>query len=115
MKILLTLLLPLIPLFPLSARRVHLESKEKEVKPDTIVIMARQYMCRLNDIARERDSLDRAAPQPLPDAYYWHVLTVPTLYSSVLEQMMAGVDSARVMSDSQLRRVYATNEVVAKM
>ena len=115
MKILLTLLLPLIPLFPLSARRVHLESKEKEVKPDTIVIMARQYMCRLNDIARERDSLDRAAPQPLPDAYYWHVLTVPTLYSSVLEQMMAGVDSARVMSDSQLRRVYATNEVLAKM
>lgn len=115
MKRLLTLLLFAMPLVALSARRAHTDSKVREVKPDTLVLITQQYMQRLQEAALERDSMDRVAPMPLPNAYYEHVLTVPTLYSSVLVQMMSGADSARVMADSQLRRVYASNIVLARM
>ncbi len=115
MKRLLTLLLVAVPLVPLSARRAHTDSKVKEVKPDTLTVIVQQYMQRLQEVALERDSMDRVAPMPLPNAYYGHVLTVPTLYSSVLAQMMSGADSARVMADSQLRRVYASNILLARM
>ena len=115
MKILLTLLLVTLPRVTLSARRVHTENMVKEVKPDTLTIITESYMQRLQDLARERDSLDAVVPMLVPDAYYDHVLTAPTLYSSVLAQMMSGRDSAQVWRDSHLRRVYVANEALARM
>ncbi len=111
----LTLLLVAAPLVTLSARRIHTENTVKEVKPDTLTIITQHYMQRLQELVQERDSLDAIVPPLTPNAYYGHVLTVPTLYSSVLVQMMAGADSARVMADSQLRRVYASNIALARM
>ncbi len=115
MKKLLTLLLIAVPLCTLSARKFNPENTTKEVKPDTLTTICEQYFLRLQSIVQERDSLNSIVPQLVPNAYYSHVLTVPTLYSSVLTQMMAGVDSAAVASDSQLRRVYAVNMALARM
>lgn len=111
----LTLLLIAAPLCAPSARRLHTENMVKEVKPDTLTVICEQYGMRLQQVAHERDSLNAVVSSLVPNAYYSPVLTVPTLYSSVLKQMMSGTDSAVVASDSQLRRVYAMNEALARM
>ena len=115
MKILLTLLLVAMPLANLSARKVHTENTVMEVKPDTLMVITQLYLQRLDSLGRERDSLNTIVPQLVPNGYYAHVLTTPTLFSSVLAQMMSGVDSAKVAGDSQLRRAYAGNVALARM
>lgn len=115
MRILLTLLLVAIPFSSGFSRKVHVENTAKEVKPDTLTIMTLQYLQRLQEIVQERDSLDRSPSLSVPDAYYAHILTTPTLYSSVLAQMMAGSDSAKMVSDNQLCRVYASNVALSRM
>ena len=115
MKILLTFLLVAMPLANLSARKVHTENTVMEVKPDTLMVITQLYLQRLDSLGRERDSLNTIVPQLVPNGYYAHVLTTPTLFSSVLAQMMSGVDSAKVAGDSQLRRAYAGNVALARM
>ncbi len=115
MKILLTLLLVAMPLANLSARKVHTENTVMEVKPDTLMAITQLYLQRLDSLGRERDSLNTIVPQLVPNGYYAHVLTTPTLFSSVLAQMMSGVDSSKVAGDSQLRRAYAGNVALARM
>ena len=115
MKILLTLLLVAMPLANLFARKVHTENTVMEVKPDTLMVITQLYLQRLDSLGRERDSLNTIVPQLVPNGYFAHVLTTPTLFSSVLAQMMSGVDSAKVAGDSQLRRAYAGNVALARM
>lgn len=114
MKILLTLLL-FFASFSAPAMGEQTDKMVKEVKPDTLMTITDLYMQRLHSLAAQRDSLCALAPSIMPNAYYGQVLTTPTLYSSVLEQMMSGADSARYVADEQLRRLFAVNRALARM
>ena len=55
--------------------------------------LLKSYLKALETLARERDSLNTTTTAyPTPNAYYFQILSHPTLYSSPLHQMMSQTD-----------------------
>ena len=83
-----------------------------EVPADTS-LMLRNYLQTLDTLVRERDSLNAVATTPVPNAYYFQVLSQPTLLSSPVHQMMSETDLTS--GDLQLQRIYATRKMLSML
>ena len=69
------------------------------------------YMQAIETLARERDSLSRVSVAATPNAYYFQLLSTPTLYGSPLHQMMSGAEPAG--ADLQLQRLYSVRKMLS--
>lgn len=80
---------------------------EEEAQTDSSYLK-NAYLQILDSLARERDSLNAVSSYSAPNAYYWELLTPPTLFVSPLHQMMSRADSTT--SDLQLQRLFSARE-----
>lgn len=85
---------------------------DTEIPADTSQLM-KGYLHLLDNLIRERDSLNNVASTPTPNAYYYQVLSQPTLLSSPLHQMLSGTDLSS--SDLQLQRIYASRKMLSML
>ena len=69
------------------------------------------YLQVLESLTRERDSLNTVETRPAPNAYYWQILTQPTLFASPLHQMMS--PSYSTSGDLQMQRLFSTRKVLS--
>ena len=88
------------------------KAKDVEAKVDTFSIIS-GYLQKLQRLVEKRDSLSVITTYPAPNAYYYQILSTPTLYSSPLHQMMSNTDS--VYLDKQLQTLYSINQMLAKL
>ncbi|MBO4839858.1 MAG: DUF3078 domain-containing protein [Bacteroidaceae bacterium] len=86
--------------------------KDIEAKVDTFSIV-NSYLQKLQRLVEQRDSMSIVMSYPGPNAYYYQILSAPTLYSSPLHQMMNNTDS--IFSDKQLQTLYYINNMLAKL
>ena len=86
--------------------------KDVEVKVDTLSIVS-SYLQKLQKLVEQRDSMSIVPFYPAPNAYYYQILSAPTLYSSPLHQMMNNTDST--YADKQLQTLYYINNMLAKL
>ena len=75
-----------------------------EVQTDSATLL-NSYLQIIETLARERDSLSTVSTYSVPNAYYFQLLTHPTLYNSPLHQMMSEADSTT--NDMQLQRLFS--------
>ncbi|MBR5395440.1 MAG: DUF3078 domain-containing protein [Bacteroidaceae bacterium] len=76
--------------------------------------LLKSYLKALETLARERDSLNTTTTAyPTPNAYYFQILSHPTLYSSPLHQMMSQTDLSS--SDLQLQRIFASRKMLSSL
>ena len=87
-------------------------TKDVEAKVDTFSIIS-GYLQKLQQLVDERDSLGLLPLRPAPNAYYYQMLSTPTLYSSPLHQMMSTADST--ITDKQLQTLYSINRMLAEL
>jgi len=85
---------------------------DTEIPADTSQLM-KGYLHLLDNLTRERDSLNNVASTSTPNAYYYQVLSQPTLLSSPLHQMLSGTDLSS--SDLQLQRIYASRKMLSML
>ena len=83
-----------------------------EAKVDTFSIIS-GYLQKLQQLVEKRDSLSSVTTYPAPNAYYYQILSAPTLYSSPLHQMMS--NSQTIYMDKQLQTLYSINQMLAKI
>lgn len=88
------------------------KGKDVEVKVDTISIIS-DYLQKLQRLVEQRDSAGANTSHLAPNAYYYQILSAPTLYSTPLHQMMNNTDS--VYADKQLQTLYYINSMLAKL
>ena len=86
--------------------------KGVEAKVDTFSIIS-GYLQKLQRLVEKRDSVGPIASYPAPNAYYYQILSTPTLYSTPLHQMMNNTDST--YADRQLQTLYYINQMLAKL
>ena len=86
--------------------------KDAEVKVDTFSVVS-SYFQKLQRLVEQRDSMCATATTPAPNAYFYQILSAPTLYSSPLHQMMSNTES--VYMDKQLQTLYSINQMLAKL
>lgn len=86
--------------------------KDVEVKVDTFSIIS-GYLQKLQRLIEKRDSVGPISSYPAPNAYYYQILSAPTLYSTPLHQMMNNTDST--YADKQLQTLYYINQMLAKL
>lgn len=75
--------------------------------------VVKRYLSALESLVKERDSLNNVTPQTTPNAYYFQILTQPTLYESPLHQMMSRADSTT--ADPQLQRLFSTRKMLSSL
>lgn len=83
-----------------------------EAKVDTFSIIS-EYLQKLQKLVERRDSLSMTTSYSAPNAYYYRILSEPTLYSSPLRQMMSITDST--YADKQLQTLYYINSMLARL
>ena len=83
-----------------------------EAPADTSLLL-NSYLQVFDKLVRERDSLNRVTSTPIPNAYYYQVLSQPTLLSSPLHQMMSETDLTN--TDQQLQRIYASRKMLSML
>ncbi|MBR6142630.1 MAG: DUF3078 domain-containing protein [Bacteroidaceae bacterium] len=83
-----------------------------EAKADTSLLL-RHYLQAIDTLARERDSLNTSSASPTPNAYYYQILSQPTLYSSPLHQMMSQTDLN--CKDLQMQRLFASRKMLSSL
>lgn len=93
------------------AQKVKTETGETE-KTDSAYLL-NSYMKILETLARERDSLNAVSSNNTPNAYYFQLLTHPTLYNSPLHQMMSEADSTT--NDLQLQRLFTMRKMLSTL
>ena len=86
--------------------------KDTGVKVDTLSIVS-SYLQKLQRLVEQRDSVSVLATTPAPNAYFYQILSAPTLYSSPLHQMMSNTDT--LYNDKQLQTLYSINQMLAKL
>ena len=84
---------------------------EEEHEQADSAYLLNSYLQVLEILARERDSLSTAGTYPTPNAYYFQILTQPTLYASPVHQMMVEADSTTF--DLQLQRLFSMRKVLS--
>ncbi|MBR3433239.1 MAG: DUF3078 domain-containing protein [Bacteroidaceae bacterium] len=87
-------------------------ARRGEAKVDTLSIVS-GYLQKLQRLAEMRDSANSVISYPAPNAYYYQILSAPTLYSSPLHQMMSNTDST--YTDRQLQTLYYINRMLARL
>ena len=87
-------------------------TKNVETKVDTFSIIS-SYLQKLQQLVEKRDSVGPINSYPAPNAYYYQILSAPTLYSSPLHQMMNNTDST--YADKQLQTLYYINQMLARL
>ena len=90
----------------------RIEAQDNAVKVDTLSIVS-SYLQKLQRLVEQRDSVSVLATTPAPNAYFYQILSVPTLYSSPLHQMMSNTDT--LYKDKQLQTLYSINQMLAKL
>ena len=90
----------------------RIEAQDNAVKVDTLSIVS-SYLQKLQRLVEQRDSVSVLATTPAPNAYFYQILSVPTLYSSPLHQMMSNTDT--LYNDKQLQTLYSINQMLAKL
>ena len=90
------------------------------IKPDTetkeqtdSAYLLNSYLQMIETLAKERDSLNTINTNPTPNAYYFQLLTHPTLYNSPLHQMMSEADSTT--NDPQLQRLFSMRKMLSTL
>lgn len=87
-------------------------ARDIETKADTFSIIS-GYLQKLQRLVERRDSVGNITSYPAPNAYYYQILSAPTLYSTPLHQMMSGTDST--YADKQLQTLYYINTMLARI
>ena len=87
-------------------------ARRGEAKVDTLSIVS-GYLQKIRRLAEMRDSADAVFSYPAPNAYYYQILSAPTLYASPLHQMMNNTDST--YADKQLQTLYYINNMFANI
>lgn len=72
-----------------------------------------KYIMKLQQLADQRDSLATFQEYSIPNAYYFQMMSAPTLYGAPLHQMMSHADS--LSNDQQVQRLYDINRALAKL
>lgn len=90
----------------------RIEAQDNAVKVDTLSIVS-SYLQKLQRLVEQRDSVSVLATTPAPNAYFYQILSAPTLYSSPLHQMMSNTDT--LYKDKQLQTLYSINQMLAKL
>ena len=90
----------------------RIEAQDNAVKVDTLSIVS-SYLQKLQRLVEQRDSVSVLATTPAPNAYFYQILSTPTLYSSPLHQMMSNTDT--LYKDKQLQTLYSINQMLAKL
>lgn len=90
----------------------RIEAQDNAVKVDTLSIVS-SYLQKLQRLVEQRDSVSVLATTPAPNAYFYQILSAPTLYSSPLHQMMSNTDT--LYNDKQLQTLYSINQMLAKL
>lgn len=85
---------------------------EVEVQSDSAALL-NSYLQIIETLARERDSLSAVGTNSTPNAYYFQLLTHPTLYNSPLHQMMSEADSTT--NDPQLQRLFSMRKMLSTL
>ena len=92
---------------------------QTEALPPTVPVdsaltqLVAQYQAALQQLVSERDTAnERALPALVPDAYFYQLLSAPTLYSAPVHQT---VGSRLSHSDPQMLRLQAVNSVLARL
>ena len=85
---------------------------EVEVQSDSAALL-NSYLQIIETLARERDSLSTVSTNSTPNAYYFQLLTHPTLYNSPLHQMMSEADSTT--NDPQLQRLFSMRKMLSTL
>ena len=88
------------------------EVKNQGEKADSEFVLNR-YLQAIDSLVRERDSLNTSTTNPLPNPYYFQLLTHPTLYKSPLHQMMSQTETSS--SDLQLQRLYSVRRSLSSL
>lgn len=83
-----------------------------EEKTDTSLIL-NNYLLALEKLAQERDSLSNVSTSSTPNAYYYQLLSSPTLYNSTLHQMMSETEPTN--SDPQLQRLFSARKMLSSL
>lgn len=71
------------------------------------------YLLTIESLAWKRDSLNAVGTASKPNAYFFELLTHPTLYNSPLHQMMSRADST--VNDPQLQRLYSIRKMLSSL
>ena len=90
----------------------RIEAQDNAVKVDTLSIVS-SYLQKLQRLVEQRDSVSVLATTPAPNAYFYQILSVPTLYSPPLHQMISNTDT--LYKDKQLQTLYSINQMLAKL
>jgi len=91
---------------------VAVEEGELEEQTDSALLL-NNYLLYIDSLVRERDSLSTVGTNPAPNAYYFQLLTHPTLYNSPLHQMMSQADSTT--NDMQLQRLFTMRKMLSTL
>ncbi len=92
-----------------SATKANANTEEKA---DSSLLL-KNYLKALDDLIKERDSLNASPAASAPNAYYYQVLSRPALYGSSLHQAMGQTDISS--SDQQLQRLYAARKMLSSL
>lgn len=88
------------------------EPERKEVPNDSSQIL-KHYLQAIETLAKERDSLNASTVTTAPNAYYYQLLSQPTLYSSSLHQSLGQTDTS--IPDPQLQRIFASRKMLSSL
>ena len=101
-----------ICLMALNANSTTRKEQTEEEPADSSLIL-KSYLQALDSLVAERDSLSKVAPFPTPNAYYYQILSRPTLYSTSLHQAMGQTDTS--CSDMQIQRIFAARKALSSL
>ena len=90
------------------------EAPEKKQQADTLSSsLLRQYEAALQFLADQRDSANASVVAvPVPDAYFFQMLSAPTLYAAPMHQMVGETTEA---TDPEMLRLQAINRALARL
>ena len=83
-----------------------------EELPDSSQIL-KSYLQDLETLAKERDSLNMSNVSATPNAYYYQLLSQPTLYGSSLHQSLSQTNTSS--PDLQLQRIFASRKMLSSL
>ena len=88
------------------------EEHHEEASADSSLLL-KSYLQAIDSLVKERDSLSPTDPYPVPNAYYYQILSNPALYSSSLHQALGQTDTSN--PDPQLQRIFASRKMLSML
>lgn len=97
----------------MNSKAVSRSTPEKKELPNDSSQILRNYLQAIETLAKERDSLNASTVASVPNAYYYQLLSQPTLYSSSLHQSLGQTDTS--VPDLQLQRIFASRKMLSSL